>query len=257
MVVHRRAPLPALSACASSSSAAAGASTRSPGSSAQSPRVDAVVLRAGQRRHRAASPTCVPVAADDVDGLLARFARGRAHRPDRRRPRAAAHARASSTGSARRGCASSGRPRAAAQLEGSKAFTKELLRRARRADRGSSAPSPTPTTAAALRRRGGGAVVVKADGLAAGKGVFDLRRRSTRRDDGRSTRSCATRLFGDAGARVVIEEFLDGEEVSFMALTDGDTVAAAGVVAGSQARLRRRPRRRTPAAWAPTRRRRW
>ncbi len=80
MVVHRRAPLPALSACASWSSAAAGASMRSSGSSrAESARRGASV-RARQRRHRASSPPACPIAADDVDGLLA--LRARAERID-------------------------------------------------------------------------------------------------------------------------------------------------------------------------------
>lgn len=68
----------------------------------------------------------------------------------------------------------------------------------------------------------GAPLVVKADGLAAGKGVivcFDLQEAIDAVE-----KIMDERLFGDAGERIVIEEYLEGEEVSFHALTDGDTV---------------------------------
>src|SRR5574337_2182680 len=68
----------------------------------------------------------------------------------------------------------------------------------------------------------GAPLVVKADGLAAGKGAivcFDL---SEALDA--VNKIMEERLFGDAGERIVIEEYLEGEEVSFQVLTDGDTV---------------------------------
>jgi phosphoribosylamine--glycine ligase len=65
-------------------------------------------------------------------------------------------------------------------------------------------------------------VVVKADGLASGKGVFICQTVETALEA--IDQLMHRRLFGDAGATVVVEEFLEGEEVSFMALTDGTTV---------------------------------
>ena len=85
----------------------------------------------------------------------------------------------------------------------------------------------------------GGRAVVKADGLAAGKGAVlcaDPAEASSR--DPRHARAARVR---EAGARVVVEEYLDGEEVSVFALTDGRTVCSARVRPGSQGRLRRRP----------------
>ncbi len=67
----------------------------------------------------------------------------------------------------------------------------------------------------------------------------------------------AGNAFGEAGCRVVIEEFLDGEEASFIVMVDGEQRAADGHQPGPQARRRRRHAARTPAAWAPTRRPRW
>ncbi|MGH7894568.1 MAG: phosphoribosylamine--glycine ligase [Candidatus Binatia bacterium] len=110
---------------------------------------------------------------------------------------------------------------AGAQLEGSKVFTKELLERA---------GVPTAFFGAfgnegdAVRyvQEVGAPVVVKADGLAAGKGVFICETPQRATDAIRQV--MRDRIFGDAGARVVVEEFLGGEELSFMALTDGTTV---------------------------------
>ncbi len=116
-----------------------------------------------------------------------------------------------------------GPSRLAAQLEGSKAFTKDFLAR-----------HGIPTAAyatfddideACRYLEGQGApVVVKADGLAAGKGV-------TVADSSaaavRAVQDClGARRFGEAGARVVIEEYLTGEEVSFICIVDGETVLA-------------------------------
>ena len=83
-------------------------------------------------------------------------------------------------------------------------------------------------------------MVVKADGLALGKGVVvceDAAAALAAIDD-----AMERRRFGAAGTRVVIEERLTGEEVSFFALCDGENAIALGTGAGSQGRLRRRPR---------------
>jgi phosphoribosylamine--glycine ligase len=112
-----------------------------------------------------------------------------------------------------------GPSRAAARLEGSKGFTKDLCR-----------ANAIPTAAyerfrgadpakAYLRSRGA-PIVIKADGLAAGKGVVVAQ-------DVAEAEAAIDMMFagslGAAGAEVVIEEFLDGEEASFFALCDGDT----------------------------------
>jgi phosphoribosylamine--glycine ligase len=111
-----------------------------------------------------------------------------------------------------------GPSRAAAQLEGSKGFTKDLA-----------AEYGIPT--AAYRRFSDGAaakdyvatlsapIVVKADGLAAGKGVVIAQSRA---DADAAIDACFSGAFGVAGAEVVIEEFLTGEETSFFALVDGE-----------------------------------
>ena len=122
------------------------------------------------------------------------------------------------------GVAVFGPSRAAAQLEGSKAFTKELCAR-----------HGIPT--AAFRRVTSAAeglaaldsfaipVVIKADGLAAGKGVTVA---LTRAEAEQAVAEIFSGRFGAAGAEAVIEEFLEGEEASFFAITDGHTVVPFG-----------------------------
>lgn len=113
---------------------------------------------------------------------------------------------------------------AAARLEGSKAFTKALCDRAnvptarygRFADAG---------LAKAALADFGLPVVIKADGLAAGKGVVIA---VSAADAADAIDAMLGGRFGEAGAVIVIEEFLDGEEVSFFALTDGETVVPLG-----------------------------
>jgi len=116
------------------------------------------------------------------------------------------------------GIAAFGPSAAAAALEGSKGFTKDLCakygiptaRYARFAD---------PTAAKAYLRAEGAPIVVKADGLAAGKGVtvaMTLSEAEAAIDE-----ALIANRFGAAGAEVVIEEFLEGEEASFFVLSDG------------------------------------
>lgn len=109
----------------------------------------------------------------------------------------------------------------AAQLEGSKAFTKDFLAR-----------HDIPTgyyknfteiePALAYVREQGAPIVVKADGLAAGKGVIVALTLKEAEDAIKDM--LAGNAFGDAGHRVVIEEFLDGEEASFIVMVDGKNV---------------------------------
>ncbi|MFI5001807.1 MAG: phosphoribosylamine--glycine ligase [Reyranellales bacterium] len=107
----------------------------------------------------------------------------------------------------------------AAQLEGSKGFTKDLCRR-HNIPTGAYERFTETGKAEAYIKAQGAPIVVKADGLAAGKGVLVAetvdQALAAVRDMLEGNR------FGAAGASVVIEEFLDGEEASFFALTDGE-----------------------------------
>jgi phosphoribosylamine---glycine ligase len=115
-----------------------------------------------------------------------------------------------------------GPSKAAARLEGSKGFTKDLCR----ANRIPTAAYERFTAAAPAKdyvRRQGLPIVVKADGLAAGKGVVVAQRID-------QAEAAIDMMFagglGEAGGQVVVEEFLSGEEASFFALCDGDTAIA-------------------------------
>ncbi len=113
-----------------------------------------------------------------------------------------------------------GPSRAAAQLEGSKRFTKDIC-----AEAGiPTAAYVTFESADDARAHIGGRtlpVVVKADGLAAGKGVTIAQ---TREEAEAAIHACFSGAFGQAGAQVVIEDYLEGEEASFFAIVDGNTV---------------------------------
>ncbi len=119
------------------------------------------------------------------------------------------------------GLACFGPTAAAAQLEGSKAFAKDFMAR-----------HGIPTAAygiftgvePAIRfiREHGAPIVVKADGLAAGKGVIVAQ--TTAVAEAAVHDMMAGNTFGDAGHRVVIEEYLEGEEVSFIVMADGRNI---------------------------------
>ncbi len=109
--------------------------------------------------------------------------------------------------------------REAARLEGSKAFAKDILRENNipTAFSGTFSDAPSAKNFIAQQKT---PVVVKADGLAAGKGVLIC---ATRAEAHAAVDDILVRkTFGQAGEKVVIEEFLDGEEASFMVLTDGE-----------------------------------
>lgn len=107
---------------------------------------------------------------------------------------------------------------AAAQLEGSKAFAKDFLARHGIPTAFYAVHTEVEPALAYLREKGA-PIVVKADGLAAGKGVIVA---MTLDEAEAAVRDMlAGNAFGDAGARVVIEEFLDGEEASFISMVDG------------------------------------
>jgi len=114
-----------------------------------------------------------------------------------------------------------GPDRAGAQLEASKAFTKELLVEAG-VPTGAYGKFSEFAAAKRYARELGLPVVVKADGLAAGKGVIICN--TFEEADTALDSMLSQGRFGDAGATVVVEEFLQGEEASFIALTDGRNV---------------------------------
>lgn len=111
----------------------------------------------------------------------------------------------------------------AAQLEGSKSFTKDFLAR-NNIPTGSYQNFTEIEPALAYVREQGAPIVVKADGLAAGKGVIVAMTLKEAEDAIKDM--LAGNAFGDAGHRVVIEEFLEGEEASFIVMVDGKNVLA-------------------------------
>ncbi len=167
--------------------------------------------------------TCAPIAATDIDALVA-FARANAIDlvfPGPEAPLAAGLTDAMDAA----GIPCCGPTAAAARLESSKAFTKTIC---------DEAGIPTAAwerfdTADAARdfvRRRGAPIVVKADGLAAGKGVVVA---ATEAEALAAIDAIMTdRSLGEAGASVVIEECLTGEEVSFFALCDGTNAIPLG-----------------------------
>ena len=114
-----------------------------------------------------------------------------------------------------------GPSKAAAQLEGSKEFTKDFLARHNIPTAAYQAFSEVEPALAYLREQGA-PIVVKADGLAAGKGVIVAMDLATAEDAVNDMLS--GNAFGEAGCRVVIEEFLEGEEASFIVIADGKNV---------------------------------
>ena len=114
-----------------------------------------------------------------------------------------------------------GPTREAAQLEGSKAFAKEFLL-THKIPTAAARVFKSAAPAREFVRKMGAPIVVKADGLAAGKGVIVAQ--TIEEADKAISDMMEEKLFGEAGARVMIEECLKGEEVSVMALLDGKTV---------------------------------
>jgi len=114
-----------------------------------------------------------------------------------------------------------GPSKAAARIEGSKAWAKEIMTKAGVPTARSETVFTIEDGLAALERFGA-PVVIKADGLAAGKGV------TVAEDKARAEQALRTCLidmaFGEAGAAVVVEEFCEGEELSILCLTDGRSV---------------------------------
>ena len=187
---------------------------------AQSGRVKNVFVAPGNAgTAHEAKCTNVPVAADDVAGLLA-FARDN-------------HAGLTIVGPEAplvlgivdafraAGLKCFGPTQGAAQLEGSKAFTKDFLARHNIPTAAYGVFTELEPALAYLRERGA-PIVVKADGLAAGKGVIVAQTLEVA--EAAVHDMLAGNAFGSAGSRVVIEEFLSGEEASFIVMVDGEHV---------------------------------
>jgi len=161
----------------------------------------------------------LPLAATDVDGLVAWAAQ---HRPDLvvigpEAPLCLGLA----DRLAAAGVRAFGPTAAAAQLEGSKVFSKDVMTKAG-VPTAAAQSFDDPAAARAYVRRQPLPVVVKADGLAAGKGVTIC---ATVADAEAAIDEAMVRgAFGAAGSRVLIEEFLDGEEASILALIDGEHI---------------------------------
>ena len=118
----------------------------------------------------------------------------------------------------KRGLPIFGPTRLAAELEGSKVFSKEFMRKYGIPTAESTSCSTADEARAAVKQRGYPAVI-KVDGLAAGKGVAIVNSRAEADEYIRFV--FEEKKFGNAANRVLVEEFLEGEEVSFMAVTDG------------------------------------
>ena len=171
----------------------------------------------------AAVAECVPLAAEDVAGLVA-FARDKAVDlvvvgPEAPLTLGLADALAAA------GIRVFGPSRAAAALEGSKTFTKQVADAAGVPTAAWARFEDAAAARAYLRERGA-PIVVKADGLAAGKGVVVAA--TLGEAEAAIADIMESRIHGAAGASVVIEECLVGEEVSFFALCDGETAVPLG-----------------------------
>ena len=136
---------------------------------------------------------------------------------------------ASSIDSPRKGCACFGPTRAAARLEGSKAYTKAFLQRHRIPTAGYAAFTAADFDPGYVRAQRL-PIVVKADGLAAGKGVVIC---ETHEAAIETAQRMLAGCFGSAGNTVVIEEFLRGEEVSFIVVAARRAGHSARDLAGS------------------------
>ncbi|MFH2099189.1 MAG: phosphoribosylamine--glycine ligase [Pseudomonadota bacterium] len=187
---------------------------------AQSPRVKKIYCAPGNAGI-ARLADCVAINAEDVDSLLA-FARENAVDLTVVGPEAPL-ALGLTDRFEKAGLAVFGASKAAARLEGSKSFAKRLMEK-HGIPTAKGKSFTDPDKALAYVKKQGGPLVVKADGLAAGKGVLLC---ETEKEAAEAVAAVMLRReFGEAGSRVVVEEFLQGEEASFLAFTDGKTVLA-------------------------------
>jgi phosphoribosylamine--glycine ligase len=185
---------------------------------AQSPLVDAVLAAPGNAGI-ASLATCHPVKAEDLDGQVALAKKEKVDLvvigPEA--PLCAGLVDRLEAA----GIRAFGPSARAAEIEGSKAFARELCKRNRIPQPGFWVFDDQSKAMAFLDNRSDGPIVVKASGLAAGKGVVVAKNSAEARQ---AVRACAdSSRFGSAGATLVLEEKLEGPEVSVMALTDGKT----------------------------------
>ena len=166
----------------------------------------------------AENAVCIDIAAEDIDGIL-RFATEEVLDLVVVGPEAPLVAGLADR-LAEAGIRVFGPSAAAARLEGSKGFMKDLCQKYGIPTAGYARFDDAAAAKAFLRERGA-PIVVKADGLAAGKGVTVAESRQAA--EAAVDEALVDGRFGEAGGEVVIEEFLEGEEVSFFALVDGET----------------------------------
>jgi phosphoribosylamine--glycine ligase len=189
---------------------------------AQSPKVDTVYVAPGNAgTAREPKTENVAVNAEDIDGLL-QLAQSHAVELTIVGPEAPLVAGVVDVFAAA-GLVCFGPSKAAARLEGSKAFTKDFLAR-HGIPTADYASFTEIEPAVAYIERKGAPIVVKADGLAAGKGVILAQTVDEATNAARNMLS--GEAFGDAGRRIVVEELLVGEEVSFIVMVDGKHVLA-------------------------------
>lgn len=184
---------------------------------AQSPRVDEVIVAPGNAgTAREPRMRNADVSASDLDGLL-KLAQDEGVTFTVVGPEAPLVAGVVDTFRAA-GLHIFGPTAAAAQLEGSKSFTKDFLAR-HQIPTAHYAVFTTLQSALEYVRTHGAPIVIKADGLAAGKGVVVAM--TLAEAEHALTDMLGAHAFGDASARVVIEEFLEGEEASYIVMADG------------------------------------
>jgi phosphoribosylamine--glycine ligase len=214
---------------------------------AQSPLADEIVAAPGNAGI-AQLARCVDVSAEDVDGVV-RLAREEEVGLAVVGPEAPlALGLVDRLGE--KGITAFGPTRAAARIESSKSFAKDVMHRAG-IPTARSVTTESPEEAVSAADEMGYPVVIKADGLAAGKGVVIA---GDRTEAVAATEDALVRgRFGDSGARVLVEEHLEGEEASILAFVDGETSA---VMVPSQDHKRARDGDRGPntggmGAYAP------
>ena len=185
---------------------------------AQSPRVEKIYCapgNAGIAKHA----ECLPIQAEDVKSLIA-WAEKEKVDLTVVGPEAPLSLEIVDAFQAR-GMKVFGPNQRAAEIEGSKALAKDLMTKYG-IPSGESQTFRDPGAAARYAKEKGPPLVIKADGLAAGKGVIICRRP----DEVAAALDLimVKKAFGAAGAKGIVEEFLEGEEASFLAFTDGETV---------------------------------
>ncbi|NWF55461.1 MAG: phosphoribosylamine--glycine ligase [Syntrophaceae bacterium] len=185
---------------------------------AQSPRVKKIYCAPGNAGI-AQWAECLPISAEDVKGLTARAEKEKIDLtvvgPEAPLTLGIVEAFRG------KGMRIFGPTQKASEIEGSKAFAKDLMKK-HGIPTGDSVTFADPESAIKYVKAKRPPLVIKADGLAAGKGVIICRTL----EEALSALDLimVQKAFGPAGARVLVEEFLEGEEASFLAFTDGDSV---------------------------------